>query len=210
MKRLLHTQRKKLMDKKRGIPLEPRYAGICKFTTKIFQTPTQKGGSYEIYNKKTIWKKRSYESIRRAFSQPLFFCLHDWGGGWPRDCSPTPVHSIVLLLSTPPVRVSRVDIGCPTSLLSTLVVLLRPDQLMVTVHWCCRQSKTTNVNSPWHWSGQEEYDGVDRSWTAVPWLSPTLIMQAEKKRFFFWSPPSMLNGHLIVVWSQETHNNPRF
>ena len=46
------------MDKKKGLPLEPRYAGICKFTTKIFQTPTQKGGSYEnIYIK--IMKKPS-------------------------------------------------------------------------------------------------------------------------------------------------------
>jgi hypothetical protein len=48
MKRRLHTERIKLKGKK-GIPLEPRYAGICKFTTKIFQTPTQKGGSYEIF-----------------------------------------------------------------------------------------------------------------------------------------------------------------
>jgi hypothetical protein len=49
MKQHLHTERKKLKDKKKGLPLEPRYAGICKFTNKIFQTPTQKGGSYEIF-----------------------------------------------------------------------------------------------------------------------------------------------------------------
>ncbi len=42
---------------------------------------------------------------------------------------------------------------------------------------------------------------MDRSWTAVPWPSPAPIMQAEKKEFlfFFLSPPSTLNGHLIVV-----------
>ncbi len=49
MKRHLHTERKNLADNKKGIPLEPRYAGICKFTIKIFQTPTQKGGLYEIF-----------------------------------------------------------------------------------------------------------------------------------------------------------------
>jgi hypothetical protein len=36
MKQRLHTERKKLQDKNKGLPLEPRYAGISKFTTKIF------------------------------------------------------------------------------------------------------------------------------------------------------------------------------
>jgi hypothetical protein len=50
MKQRLHTERKENKYKKRDSPLEPRYAGICKFTTKIFQTPTQKGGWYEFSN----------------------------------------------------------------------------------------------------------------------------------------------------------------
>jgi hypothetical protein len=37
-------RKKKNLSTKKGLPLEPRYAGIYKFTTKIFQTPTQKGG----------------------------------------------------------------------------------------------------------------------------------------------------------------------
>jgi hypothetical protein len=49
MKQHLHTERKKLSIKK-GTPLEPRYAGIWKFTTKIFQTPTQKGGWYDLFS----------------------------------------------------------------------------------------------------------------------------------------------------------------
>jgi hypothetical protein len=36
MKQHLHTERKKLLNIKKGLPLEIRYAGICKFTTKIF------------------------------------------------------------------------------------------------------------------------------------------------------------------------------
>jgi hypothetical protein len=36
-------RKKKLSSIKKGLPLEPRYAGICKFTTKIFQTLTPKG-----------------------------------------------------------------------------------------------------------------------------------------------------------------------
>ncbi len=35
--------------KKKGLPLEPRYAGICTFTNKIFQTPTKKSGVYEFF-----------------------------------------------------------------------------------------------------------------------------------------------------------------
>jgi hypothetical protein len=58
MKQCLHTERKKPLSIKKGLPLEPRYAGICKFTTKIFQTPTQKGAWYEFFyieiTKKTI------------------------------------------------------------------------------------------------------------------------------------------------------------
>ncbi len=42
----------------------------------------------------------------------FFFCLRDWGRGQPRDCSPSPVHSIVLLLSIP--VLGRVNIGCLT------------------------------------------------------------------------------------------------
>jgi hypothetical protein len=47
MKQRLHKERKKLQVLKKGLPLEPRYAGICKFNTKIFQTPTPKRGWYE-------------------------------------------------------------------------------------------------------------------------------------------------------------------
>ncbi len=42
-------RRKKLLSIKKGLPLEPRYVGICKFTTKIFQTQTQKGGWYNFF-----------------------------------------------------------------------------------------------------------------------------------------------------------------
>jgi hypothetical protein len=58
MKQRLHTERKKVRDKKKEIPLEPRYAGICKFTTKIFQTPTPIGGFLRIFYIK-ITKKPS-------------------------------------------------------------------------------------------------------------------------------------------------------
>jgi hypothetical protein len=49
MKRGLHTERKKIQYNKKGIPIEPSNVGICEFTIKIFQTPTQKGGLYNFF-----------------------------------------------------------------------------------------------------------------------------------------------------------------
>ncbi len=68
MTRHLHTERKNWRIKK-GIPLEPRYAGICKFTTKIFQTPTQKGGLYKI-----LYKDNQKPSEKRDPTNP--FAVH--------------------------------------------------------------------------------------------------------------------------------------
>ena len=48
-KTVLAYRKKKTLSIKKGLPLEPRYAGICKFTTKIFQTPTLSGGSYKNF-----------------------------------------------------------------------------------------------------------------------------------------------------------------
>jgi hypothetical protein len=48
MKQRLHTERKN-SNLKKALPLEPRYAGIFKFTTKIFLTLTQKGGWYNFF-----------------------------------------------------------------------------------------------------------------------------------------------------------------
>ncbi len=48
--------RKKRTLIKKGLPLEPRYAGICTFTTKIFQTPTKKSGLYDFFYKMIFQK----------------------------------------------------------------------------------------------------------------------------------------------------------
>jgi hypothetical protein len=77
MKQRLHTERKKLSSIKKGLPLEPRYAGICKFTTKIFQTPTPKGGYKFLYkdNKKTSEKKDPMNPLAVHFySTPKSVC----------------------------------------------------------------------------------------------------------------------------------------
>jgi hypothetical protein len=79
MKQHLNTERTNSKYKNKGLPFEPRYAGICKFTTKIFQTPTQKGGSYDFFYIK-ITKKTSE---KRDPTNP--FAVHLVNPFW---CSP--------------------------------------------------------------------------------------------------------------------------
>ncbi len=74
MKQHLHTQRKKLKDKKRESPLSPGMRESVNLLPKYFWHRPQMGYRTNFLykdNKKNIWKKRSYESICRAFSQPL-------------------------------------------------------------------------------------------------------------------------------------------
>ncbi len=55
--------------KKRGLPPEPRYAGICKFTTKIFQPPTPKGDRINF-----LYKDNQKPSEKRDPTNP--FAVH--------------------------------------------------------------------------------------------------------------------------------------
>ncbi len=74
MKQGLHTERKKLRDKKRESPLSPGMRESVNLLPKYFRHRPQKGDRTKFLykdNQKTIWKKRSYESICSAFSQPL-------------------------------------------------------------------------------------------------------------------------------------------
>ncbi len=142
-------------------------------------------------------------SVERGLKKKLVFFLPVWlgrGMATGLQSNSCPLHRTPFVHSTGP---GRVNIDCPT-LLSTLVILLCPDQLMVMAHWCCGQSKTNNVNTPRHWSGQEEYNGVDRRGTALLWPSLAPITQAEKKLFFFGAPPQ--RSTVTWLWSQEMHN----
>jgi hypothetical protein len=60
-------QKEKTLSIKKGLPIEPRYAGICKFTTKIFQTPTQKGGWYDFFYIKISKKKSEKRDPKNPF-----------------------------------------------------------------------------------------------------------------------------------------------
>ncbi len=74
MKQHLHTERKKLKYEKRDSPLSPYMRKSVNLLPKYFRHQPKKGHcAKNLYkdNQKTIWKKRSYESIRCAFSQPL-------------------------------------------------------------------------------------------------------------------------------------------
>jgi hypothetical protein len=76
MKRHLHTQRKKLKDKKRESPLSPGMRESVNLLPKYFRHRPKKGDRTKFLykdNKKNIQKKRSYEFVRRAFSQPLIW-----------------------------------------------------------------------------------------------------------------------------------------
>ncbi len=74
MKQGLHTERKKLQDKKRDSPLSPGMQESVNLLPKYFRHQPQKGDRTKILykdNQKNHLKKEILKSICSAFSQPL-------------------------------------------------------------------------------------------------------------------------------------------
>jgi hypothetical protein len=70
MKQCLHTEREKLRNIKKGLPFEPRYVGICTFTTKIFQTPTKKSGLYNF-----LYEDNPNKHLKKEIVQIYLLCI---------------------------------------------------------------------------------------------------------------------------------------